>query len=105
MQSERRPHVVSTRLTESDSQTLQRWCDLTMRCPGDLLNTVLRRVFELRREHRSARNLEGFVHRLDLKPPGSNRRNQKPKAGDGSRALGKKARQTSRRAVASGRAK
>ena len=100
MQSERRLHVVSTRLTETDSQTLQQWCDLTMRCPGDLLNTVLRRVFELRREHRSARNLESFVHRLDLKPPGTNRGNQKPKTGDAGRALRKRARATSRRAVA-----
>jgi len=105
MGSERRPHVVSTRITDTDSQTLQRWCDLTMRCPGDLLNTVLRRVFELRREHRSFRSLEGFVHRLDLKPLGANRGNKKPKAGEPGGALRKRVRGTSRRAAATRREK
>ena len=97
MRSERRPHVVSTRLTETDSQTLQQWCDLTMRCPGDLLNTVLRRVLEIRREHQSATNLEGFVHRLHLKPPGTKWKSNKPKAGDADGALTKRGRETSGR--------
>jgi hypothetical protein len=53
-----------------------------MRCSGDLLNTVLSRVFELRRKHPSAELLEDFVWGLELKSPVSNRGSKKPKAND-----------------------
>jgi hypothetical protein len=105
MQSNRRPHVVSTRLTETDSQTLQQWCDSAMRCPGDLLNTVLSRVFELRREHRSARSLEGFVQRLELKALVRSRGSKKPEANDGQIPLWKRAHRALPRAIRKKRTK
>jgi hypothetical protein len=57
-----------------------------------LLNTILSRVFELRRKYRSTECLEGFVRRLVLKSRFRNRGSRKAKASDPGRAMRKRER-------------